>query len=39
MELVHDNASSSVEFVEKRAGYVIFAANAGVLGTRVGFTG
>ena len=29
----------SVEYVEKRAGYVIFAANAGVLGTRVGFTG
>ena len=31
--------AGSVEYVEKRAGYVIFAANAGVLGTRVGFTG
>jgi len=31
--------AGTVEYVEKRAGYVIFAANAAVLGTRVGFTG
>ena len=29
----------SVEYVEKRSSYVIFSANAEVLGTRVGFTG
>lgn len=31
--------SGSVEYVEKRSNYVIFAADAAVLGTRVGFTG
>ena len=30
---------NSVEYVEKRSSYVIFAANANVLGTKVGFTG
>jgi hypothetical protein len=31
--------AGTVEYIEKRASYVIFAADAGVLGTRVGFTG
>ena len=30
---------NSVEYVEKRSSYVIFAADASVLGTKVGFTG